>query len=371
MGSGVPALRALACVFAVLILLTSCSDLPDDVPSTSSPPPGSDVLPSLTPRPPRASPTVRPTTVPLPLSTPQGTTGVLSATPGPVELDRACLDLVDGRATPAPGDVRFKPTTETIELPDPYSPIPGVADGALQRQLVEILGGDAEHYGFVVKDLRTGRTATHNVEMVFNSASLFKLWIMFEAFLQHDQRLLDWKTEYVVTPYYDDFALSPRVTELCQKLTVAEAMEAMLAVSDNAAAVMLQDIVGAGNINNALAAFGIRHSGLYSEGLPLSAADVALLLEAIARGQAVSSAASSDMLNLMSREVIDNGLKAGVPRGVPVAHKTGNWSDATHDAGIVFAANGPYVFVALSATSYETEKIRAMSEAVYRHFGNR
>jgi beta-lactamase class A len=76
------------------------------------------------------------------------------------------------------------------------------------------------------------------------------------------------------------------------------------------------------------------------------------------------------MLNLMSHEVMDNGLEAGLPKGVPVAHKTGNWSDATHDAGIVFAANGPYVFVALSATDHETEKIKAMSEAVYRYFGN-
>ena len=72
----------------------------------------------------------------------------------------------------------------------------------------------------------------------------------------------------------------------------------------------------------------------------------------------MSPAASSDMLNLMSREVIDNGLLAGLPRGVPVAHKTGNWSDATHDVGIVFAANGPYVFVALCANGYDTAKIK-------------
>src|SRR5688500_5375770 len=111
-------------------------------------------------------------------------------------------------------------------------------------------------------------------------------------------------------------------------------MDAMLSVSDNAAAVMLQDIVGAGNTNNALAAFGIADSGLYTARLPITAEDVALLLEAIGRGEAVSGAASADMLQLMSREAIDNGLVAGLPRGVPVAHKTGNWGDATHDAGI-------------------------------------
>jgi beta-lactamase class A len=363
-------LRILACILAAVILLSAC-DVPDESSSSgSTPTPGSGALPSVTPRPPRASPTARPTTEPIPLSTPQGTTGILSATPGPAELDTACLDAVEGRGTPVPGDVRFKSTTEPIELPKAYAPIPSMEDRKLQSELVDLLEDEADSYAFVVKDLRTGRTATHNAEAVFNSASVFKLWVMFEAFLQQDQDLLKWDTEYVVTPYYDAFALSPRSTELCQKITIAEAMDAMLSVSDNAAAVMLQDIVGAGNINNALASLGILNSGLHTDALPLTATDVAILLEAIARGQAVSPAASSDMLNLMSHEVMDNGLEAGLPKGVPVAHKTGNWSDATHDAGIVFAANGPYVFVALSATDHETEKIKAMSEAVYRYFGN-
>ena len=364
-------LRAIACLVVGLLFLTACSDVPDSpsAPSSTSSPVTN--TPAATPRPPRASPTTRPPTQPLPVAAPDGTTGIAIATPRPVELDSACLDAAEGRATPAPGDVRFRPTSGRIEPPDTFKPSTFVEDEALSRAIGDILGEQADNYSFVIKDLRTGHGVTHNEAQVFNAASIFKLWIMYEAFLQHDQGLLDWDTEFVVTPYYDAFALSPRSTELCQKLSVAEAMDAMLSVSDNAAAVMLQDIAGAGNINNALAAFGIADSGLYTEGLPITAHDVALLLEAIGRGEAVSRAASADMLQLMAREVIDNGLVAGLPRGVPVAHKTGNWGDATHDAGIVFAPSGPYVFVALTSNGYETSKIKAVSEAVYRHFGNR
>jgi beta-lactamase class A len=304
------------------------------------------------------------------VSTPEGTTGILEVPSGDVRLDDACLDEVAGGADP-PSDPRFKPTDQPITPPDPYTPVPFVEDGELQDAMMDALGDDADDYAFVVKDLATGRGAMLNADRIFNAASMFKLFVMYEVFHQQSLGLIDWKTELVVSPYYDAFALSPRSTQLCQVITVAGAMEAMLSVSDNAAAVMLQDVAGAGNINNAISAFGVVNSGLYTDGLPLTAADVALLLEAIGRGEAVSPEASADMLQLMSHESIDNGLVSGLPEGVPVAHKTGNWSDATHDGGIVFAPNGPYVFVALSQTDHETSVIRALSEAAYEYFAGR
>jgi beta-lactamase class A len=193
---------------------------------------------------------------------------------------------------------------------------------------------------------------------------------MYEVFNQQAQGRFHWSDELELTPYYDSFALSPRRTTLCQVLTVGEAMELTLRISDNATAVLLQDLVGAPNVNASLTALGIKDSGLFSDGLPLTAQDVALLLEAISRGAAVSRDASSDMLQLMTYEELGNGLKEGLPDGVVVAHKTGNWSDATHDAGIVFAPFGPYLFVALAQASHETRYIQALSAAAYAYFEN-
>jgi beta-lactamase class A len=350
------------------MLLIACNDVPDEPPvagATSSPAPTATRRPRAT-----ATPRAGPTTPPLPVSTPEGTTGILDVPSGDVRLDDACLDEAAGRSDP-PADPRFKPTDQPIAPPDPYAPIPFVQDRDLQDAMMAALGDEADDYAFVVKDLATGKGAAHNADRVFNAASMFKLFVMYEVFHQQSLGLIDWDTELVVSPYYDAFALSPRSTELCEVISIAGAMEAMLSVSDNAAAVMLQDVAGAGNINNAIGALGVLNSGLYTEGLPLTAADVALLLEAIGRGEAVSPQASADMLQLMSHESIDNGLVSGLPEGVTVAHKTGNWSDATHDGGIVFAETGPYVFVALSQTDHETSVIRALSHAAYEYFAGR
>jgi hypothetical protein len=191
---------------------------------------------------------------------------------------------------------------------------------------------------------------------------------MYEVFHQEALGLVEWTDELVVTPYYDAFALSPRVTELCQVITVGAAMEAMLSVSDNAAAVLLQDLVGSGSINASIEALGLEDSGLFEDGLPVTANDLALLMEAIATGHAISPAASADMLRLLDHDVFENGLVSGLPVDTAVSRKTGNWADATNVAGVVFAPFGPYVFVALTSNGYETDVIRALSSATYAHF---
>lgn len=317
---------------------------------------------------PSATPTPAPTREAVPVETPAGTTGLPARTPG-VQYDEACLEDATAGRGGTEEESRLQSTTPgSITAPAPYSAIPYVQDAKLQETLEGVMGDASDSYSFVIKNLATGSGAMHNAGRVFNAASTFKLFIMYEVFHQQSLGLIDWDTELVVTPYYDAFALSPRVTELCQVITVADALDAMLSVSDNAAAVLLQDLVGSGNVNNAITSLGLTDSGLFTEGLPVTAADLALLLESIARSQAISQEASADMLDLMAGEVIDNGLVAGVPPGTVVAHKTGNWSDATHDAGIVFTEAGPYVFVALSQTNHVTSLIQALSSAAYEHF---
>jgi beta-lactamase class A len=192
---------------------------------------------------------------------------------------------------------------------------------------------------------------------------------MYEVFHQESLGLLKLSDELVMTPYYDAFGLGPRATELCQHLTVEEAMEAMMSVSDNAAAVLLQDLVGAPNINDSLAALGLTDSRLTTEDIPITAQDMALLLEYIAGGEAVSRDASEQMASLMGTETFDNGLEAGLPPGVVAAHKTGNWPNARHDTGIVFGPKSTYVIVILSDNregSYAMMK--AISSMVYEAF---
>jgi beta-lactamase class A len=252
--------------------------------------------------------------------------------------------------------------------PAPFVPIEMEEDKALRDRLMSVLEDEEDGFAFVVKDVSTGRGATHNADKNFYAASLFKLFVMYEVFNQQASGAVNWEGELLMTPYYESQGLGPRETALCQVLTVSEAMQAMMRISDNAAAHLLLDLVGPGNVNQSLQAVGILDSGLYSEELPSRASDVALLLEAIASGEAISQAASAEMVELMALELIDNGLRAGVPSRVKVAHKTGRWSGAAHDAGIVFAESGPYLFVAMSEADYETDLIEELSRETYEHF---
>jgi beta-lactamase class A len=242
-------------------------------------------------------------------------------------------------------------------------------DIVLENQVRLLLGAESDGYAVMALDLNTGRSVSINPATVFYSASVFKVWVMYEVLYQESLGLLDLEDELVMTPYYDSYGLGPRATSLCQRLTVLEAMEAMMSISDNAAAVLLQDLVGAPNINDTLEAIGLTDSALTPEDITLTAQDMALLLQFIASGKLIDRQSSEVMASLMQLETFDNGLAAGVPAEAQVAHKTGNWSNARHDVGIVFAPKSTYVIVVLSdgrGGSYEMTK--AVSALIYEAF---
>lgn len=273
---------------------------------------------------------------------------------------RAFAELESGRLVSPRG----------VKPAQPYESSPLVRVPALESLLLGTLGDDKDRYAVVVQDLSTGRGAAINAERVFYAASVFKLTVMYEVFNQVSQGLLRLDDEVVITPYYEAFGLGPRSTALCDTLTIAEALHAMMSVSDNAVAVLLQDLVGSNAINASMEALGLTETRLLPEDLPLTASDVALLLDGIAHGDAISKEASTEMLRLLASEEIDNGMKAGVPAGTLVAHKTGNWSNATHDVGIVYAPNATYLLVVLSETNHESRVILSLSKAVYDYFAN-
>jgi beta-lactamase class A len=255
-----------------------------------------------------------------------------------------------------------------VEPPLSYEPLPFQRDETLERLLREQLGDEVDSYGVVVKNIADGSGATVNPDKLFNAASLFKVAVMYEAFHQRAAGIISFDTELVVTPYYDSFGLGPRLTAVCQSLTVREALEAMMAMSDNAAAVMLQDLVGSRHVNAGMAALGLTDTRLLEDGLPTTAQDMALLLEMIARGQAVDRAASQEMVDLMTLESLNDRLPALLPEGTVVAHKTANWSDATHDAGIVYSPKAVYVIAVLSEKEYEAKPIAELSRIVYEYY---
>jgi beta-lactamase class A len=102
---------------------------------------------------------------------------------------------------------------------------------------------------------------------------------------------------------------------------------------------------------------GVEDTKAYQAGLnnTTTARDLGALFAAIAEGRAASAASCSTMTAILARQRFNEGIPAGLPRGVVVAHKTGWFTGTHHDGGIVTAPDGRrYVLVVLTRGIVDT-----------------
>ncbi len=300
-----------------------------------------------------------------------------SITPAPLSGRATAADCADpypGGAPYEPGpdeEIRLRPIARPPALAA-FEPLPFIDDPALEQVVRETIGAEEPRFAVVVKNMADGRGVALAPERTFYAASLSKTWVMLEAYHQREAGLLDFDERYIVSPYYQASRLNAGELAECSLVTAGTALQAMVRISDNVAAKLLQDRVGSTNVNATLRSFGLSTSAIPAdESLPTNAGDMALLLEAIARRQAVSEQASEEMLALLASQTVNDRLPALLPPGTRVAHKTGNWENANHDAGIVFSPGATYVIVVLTDYGFGgdvSSRIARLSRAVYDYY---
>lgn len=250
-------------------------------------------------------------------------------------------------------------------------PVP-VLDSQLRTVVRDSLGTASGHFAIVIENLDDGTGYTMASDRSFYSASLYKIWVMVETLHQRELNLLDWDQQFVVSPYYKALGLNAGELEECAVVTVRTAVSEMISRSDNVAANIMLDRVGPSNINRMLRSLGLSVSGFYGDNtLPTTAGEIGRLLKGIYRGDVVSNAASQEMIDLLESDLIDDRIPYLLPPHTVVAHKTGNWSNATHDVGLVFSPGATYLIVVLTDYGYEEDgasRIAALSGAVYDYY---
>jgi hypothetical protein len=75
---------------------------------------------------------------------------------------------------------------------------------------------------------------------------------------------------------------------------------------------------------------------------------MARLLEIIARGEALSTETSAEMVSLMARQQVRDRIPVMMPPEATIANKTGNWEAAAHDVAIVYGPRSTFVIALLS-----------------------
>jgi beta-lactamase class A len=288
-----------------------------------------------------------------------------SATPGfraaaeqpPAAAAAIRAGTVPGAAAPSNATGEATRVTTTRQWDSATAGI--VPDGLLASRLDQALLGVDGHVGLAVKDLGSGRGAVLGGQLELSAASLYKLPVLYTVF---DVGLK--MTEGL--PITDEaLSYDAGTMELGagETLTVAEALERMVTLSDNASAVMLGSRVGAGRVNASIAALGMETTHYSLERMTTSAVDMLRLLEVIARGKAVSPAASADMLHLLLRQRVNDRLPRLLPSNVRVAHKTGNLPGTVNDVGILY---GPSSTIAVAALVSDTPDEAAAATGIAR-----
>lgn len=268
-----------------------------------------------------------------------------------------------------PTATRFPaPTRVPTAQARPFSP--GREDPALLAAIQEALGEGAASVSVAVRRLSDGLSASWQAERVFYAASLYKLAVLYEAYRQRELGLLDFERAVPVTDVYvrEDLGTLASVPRLPNgDLRVADAVRAMVTLSDNTSATILLDLLGHRNIDATLAALGLHATSVNTRELPTTAADMARLMAAIVRGEGLSAAAAEEMVNLLMAQQTRAGIPRGVPVGVPVGNKTGTWSGALHDVAVVSAPTGPFVIAVLTDGSGGWEVIARVAAVVYQY----
>jgi beta-lactamase class A len=243
-----------------------------------------------------------------------------------------------------------------------------IADARLVRRLDQALAGIDGHISVAVKDLGSGRGAVLDGDRELPAASLYKLPILFAVF----EAGLSMGEELPITEEAREYDSGTLELGVGETLAVAEALERMVTISDNTAAVMLGGRAGSGRINADIAALGMDSTHYSLERMTTSASDMLRFLDLLARGRMVSTAASSDMVHLLLRQRVNDRLPRLLPGGVEVAHKTGNLPGTVNDVGIIYGPTSTLAVAALvSDTTDEAAAasgIAQLSLAAYTYF---
>jgi len=289
-----------------------------------------------------------------------------SATPVPVTPTPAPTPT----RTPAIVSLSWLAGDQNVQpLPVPFAA--PVADAGLQAAVQSALAGREGSYSVVVQNLASGRYAALNEGKVYYGASLYKLELLLEAYRQRDAGELDFARLLTLERKYVEQNLgtleSLGLAENDQ-VSVADAIRAMIVVSDTPTAVLMHDVLGPLRVDATLQSLGITDTESANRELPATARDMARLLAAVAAGEGVSDASRLEMLSLLSREWFRGGVPAGLPEGTALADKTGSYANATHDVALVWGPAGPYIIAVLTDRSYDWEPIREVSRAVWEYF---
>jgi len=196
------------------------------------------------------------------------------------------------------------------------------------------LAGREGRYGVAVADLDGGASFGTRMDEIFTAASVNKLPIALTVYREVEAGRLTMEDEWEMLP--GDVTSGTGVLKYRapgSKFTVRELLDTLIRQSDNTAASMFRRVLGNEKIDAYMAELGAPNTRQLGVTTPRETLG---LLALVWRGQLLTADHRDELLTLLKTTAFNDRISAGVPAGIPVAHKIGTYGSAINDVGIVF-----------------------------------
>ncbi len=228
-------------------------------------------------------------------------------------------------------------------------------DGRVRTEAVKLKG----KVSIYAKNLETGEAYSLNADDRVRTASTIKLPIMVAVFALVADGKAAWTDELTLTAS-NKVQGSGILLEFGEghKLTLRDAVNLMIVVSDNSATNMVLDAITADAVNARMDALGLKQTRSLRKiggggsskagddpankgfGIGVSTPhEMVTLLEKLDRGEVVSAAASKEMIDLLKRQQYRDGIGRNM-LGTVIAGKPGALDRLRSEAGIIFSPRG-------------------------------
>ena len=238
--------------------------------------------------------------------------------------------------------------------------------------------GDIAYASVYFRDMNNGPWFGINESDEFFPASLLKLPLAmsFYSRAEDDPSILDRETAYTPDPSTaaETQPFGPkRNVEKGKQYSVKELLDIMLQESSNEAAVALAGAAKPGQITGIYRDLGLKQPE-FGKDYKIDTHKYASFFRILYNATYLDRASSEKILSTLSDTSFKEGLIAGVPKGITVAHKFGtrqvddSGNVQLHDCGIVYANEKPYIICVMTQGTDFTKLaavIRDVSKSVY------
>ena len=230
----------------------------------------------------------------------------------------------------------------------------------LEKEILEFLDGKIGNYGIWFKDLVSEESFGFFENEVFLAASVNKLPIML-AFYQAVEagRLEEGQVYTLRDEDKQEGTGSMQSAPAGTKYFYEELIRLSGIESDNTANKVMLDIVGFNNVKQSLEAMGLERTLIDKN--TTTPWESGRIFELVFKDELLNKENSEKFFNFLTNTFFEDRIPAGVPEGIRVAHKIGNYGGVYNDCGIVFGQN-PYVLCILTKPVGQNEAKEVLPE---------